>query len=102
MDNISKYLTVTLFAAFAGKVIWFGNPTIAETASLLGLGVISFVYQYYTNNKEIVRLEERIDHISSLYEAKLERHEQLIKDTTTSIASVKIGTGMTTRRVSNG
>lgn len=98
MESIIKYLPLTLFSSFFAKIIWLGNPTVWETAALIGTGIIALAHQYYCNNKTLEEFNSELENIRRLYDLKFEEQDRINKENTSSVASIKIGTGMTTRR----
>ena len=98
MERIFKHLPLVLFSLLFVKILWLGAPTAWETVALLGTGVIAFAHQYYSNNNSIKELKKDITSLQTIYERKFEDQEKINKDTISSVASVKIGAGMTQRR----
>lgn len=96
-----KYLPTALFTGFAGKLLYLGVGTGWDALILIGLGIISYKHQYYTNNKKIKELEELITSENTEMKSRLDEHDTMIKETVTSVASVKLGAGMRSRRVGN-
>jgi hypothetical protein len=101
MKSISKYLPLFLFASLAGKIIYNGNPTSGEAVVLIGLGIISFAHQYYSNAKEIQVLTDKINSYTEENEVRFGELDLQIQDTVSALSSVKVGVGMRARRTVN-
>lgn len=97
MEQVFKYLPTVLFASYFGKTIYLGSPTGWDAAIILGTGAIAYALQLYSNDKKIKELEKQLYAEHARVNKKLDEHEQLIKDTNSGLASVKIGTGMRVR-----
>lgn len=94
MDKVNKYVFLSLFVAFCGKIILIG----ATTQDVIGLGIIAWIANKVMHGLESAEIK-RIEDINDILTEEQTEIKKDIRDLKSVVSSVKAVSGIRSGRL---